>query len=84
MFKLKYENLGTFLTVLAFFADSEKRTPSSKENWKKKKMYVFQRGFNSQQADIFIHCLISNQCLKCRDFIYGAKQLSGHDLFLKH
>ena len=27
MFKLKYENLGTFLTVLAFFADSEKRTP---------------------------------------------------------
>lgn len=27
MFKLKQENLGTFLTVLAFLADSEKRTP---------------------------------------------------------
>ena len=27
MFKLKHENLGTFLTVLAFFADSEKITP---------------------------------------------------------
>ena len=40
-------------------------------------MYVFQRAFNAQQADIFIHCLISNQCLKCRDFIYGAKQLGA-------
>lgn len=90
MFKLKQENLGTFLTVLAFLADSEKRTPlfptipigypnilanPQKKMKKEKKMYVFQRAFNSSQADIFIHCLISNQCLKCTDFIYGTKQL---------
>lgn len=86
MFKLKQKNLETFLTVLAFFADSEKRTPlfptiptgypnilANPQKKIEKKMYIFQRAFNSQRTDIFIHCLISNRCLKCRDFVYGIK-----------
>ena len=72
----KTENSETCLTVLAFFADSEKRTPlfpmipigypNILANPQKKmeiKIYVFQRAFNSQQTD-FQHSLISKSKFK--------------------
>lgn len=60
------ENLETCLTVLAFFADSEKRTPlfptipigypnilANPQKKIEKNIYVFQRAFKSQLIDSY-------------------------------